>query len=70
MPFFHYFQNVFCRFTRTFSTFICLLNKFLIVNIYKLYSIKFRYRFDKYNTIAYITKFLSFCVRRAILAIT
>lgn len=70
MPFLYSFQNIFCCLTRAFSAFICLLDKFLIIDIDKVCSIKFRYRFDKYNTIAYITKLLFFCIRRTFLAIT
>ena len=41
MPFFYSFQNVFCCFTRVFSTFICLFDKFLIIDIDKVNPIKF-----------------------------
>lgn len=70
MPFLHRFQNIFCCFTSTFGTLICLLDEFLIIDIDEVYPIEFRYRFDKYNTIAYITKFLFFCIRRTFLAVT
>lgn len=67
MPFLYCLQNIFSCLTRAFSTFVSLFYKFLIIDIDKVYPIKFRYRFDKYNTIAYITKFLFFCVRRTFL---
>ena len=42
MPFFHFPQNIFCCFASSFRSLVCFFYELIVINVYQVYSVKFR----------------------------